>query len=156
VDDDRRAYLGTTARGFECRRLDDRGERCWRWKLGADVVTPAALFPDRVVFASYENVLYGLKRSSGDLLWRAPLPSRPLSAPLVSGSAVIVACQERDLVAFDVRSGERLGGVRTPSELRTAPILVGAQLVAGLRNPWAVVALATAAPEPAATEPGLP
>jgi outer membrane protein assembly factor BamB len=139
MDDRGRVMVGTTARGFLALRAQD-GDSHWRWKLGADVRDPAVLFRDQVLFASYEAVLYSITRGNGHITWRAPLPSRPLAAPLLLGSAVLVACHETEVVGFDARTGRRLGLLKTPAETRTAPVLVGGRLVQGLQD-HSVVAL---------------
>jgi outer membrane protein assembly factor BamB len=158
VDASRRVLLGTTDRRFVSLRLA-KGRQRWRWRLGADVQTPAALLADRVVFATHEDVLYALKRSNGNMAWRAPLPSRPVSGPLLVGSAVLVACYESDVVGFDGRTGRRVGALKLGAELLTPPLLIGDRLYVGLRD-RTVVALDPAflrpAPSPTPTPPPAP
>jgi outer membrane protein assembly factor BamB len=94
LDDRNRLFLGTTARRFVALDPAKDGRERWRWRLGADVTAGSALLGNRVLFASFENVLYALKRSNGHLIWRAPLPSRPLAAPILLDSIILVACHE--------------------------------------------------------------
>ena len=77
-----------SSRAFVALHLEN-GHRDWRWKLGADVRTRAALLGDQVVFASHEAVIYALRRGGGNLSWRATLPSRPLGAPSNSATSAI-------------------------------------------------------------------
>ncbi len=127
VDSHPRVLVGTAARAFVA--LDPReGKTAWRWRLGADVREPPVVFQDSVLFASHEAVLYALNRANGHLNWRAALPGRPLSGPLVYGTAVLVTCFENLVAGFDARSGRPLGVLRTKAAIRTAPILVGDQL----------------------------
>jgi outer membrane protein assembly factor BamB len=159
LDDRNRLFLGTTARRFVALDPGKDGRERWRWRLGADVTSGAALLGNRVLFASFENVLYALKRSNGHLIWRAPLPSRPLAAPFLLNSIVLVACHENEVVAFDGRDGRRLGNLRTPTEMKTPPLLLDDTLFVGLRNPWAVAALTLTGlrpPSPAPAEPRPP
>jgi outer membrane protein assembly factor BamB len=128
----KRAYLGTTDRRILEIDLRD-GDRGWRWPVGADIADHGLLLPDRVLFASYDAVLYALRRG-GNLDWRAPLPSRPLSGPVLVGGYVVVACLENELVAVAPESGRRSGSFRTPAEIRTPPILFGNRIVVGLRD----------------------
>ncbi len=112
----------------------DKGEIRWRWKLGADVADAAVAFVSgAVIFASYENILYALDRDNGHLRWRAPLPSRPISSPVLVGNALVVACQEVEMVAFDARTGRRLGAATVPAEIRAPPLFVRDRLYLGLR-----------------------
>jgi outer membrane protein assembly factor BamB len=152
----RRLYLGTTDKRILEVSLDE-GKAGWAWRVGADVGHPGLLLPGRVLFDSYDAVLYSLQRG-GNLAWRGALPSRPLSAPLPFGGYLLVACLENELVAFLPDTGKRAGGFRTPAEIRTPPILVGGQVVVGLRD-RSVVAYAPAgaapppSPEPVAAPP---
>jgi hypothetical protein len=111
------------------------------------------LLKDQVVFASFDAVLYALRRG-GNLAWRGSLPSRPLSAPLLIGGHLLVACLENELVAFATDTGAKAGQLRTTSEIRTAPILAGGLVVLGLRD-RSVIAYAPGPPPPPAVEPAV-
>jgi outer membrane protein assembly factor BamB len=151
VDDRRRVLLGTSDRRFVALSLDRKGGLQWTWRLGAAVQAPPVTLGSQVLFASHEDVLFALDRAHGSLSWRATLPSRPLSGPVLRGNAVLVACfgarsGETLLVEFDGRTGIRQGDLRTPGEFQTAPLLIGDLLVAGLRGrDGEVVALRLAA-----------
>jgi len=153
LDDRGRVFLGTTARRFVSLDPGKDGRERWRWRLGADVTSGGTVLGNRVLFASFENVLFALKRSNGHLIWRAPLPSRSLAAPLLIGATVLVACHENEVLAFDGRNGKRLGIARTPTEMRTPPLLLNDTLFVGLRNPWSVAALALSGLRPPALAP---
>ena len=138
ADDRGRILVGTTDRRFLS--LDgEKGEERWTWRLGADVQFPAAVFERYVLFATHEDVLYALDRGSGNLAWRAALPSRPLSRPVLFGDAVFVACHgarpgETFLIGFAARTGERQGDFKVPGEARTPPLLVEDRVYMGLRD----------------------
>jgi outer membrane protein assembly factor BamB len=155
----RRVYLGTTDKRILELRLDD-GKTGWAWRVGADIAYAGLLLPDQVLFASYDAVLYSL-RPGGNLDWRAPLPSRPLSAPLRVGDYVLMACLENELVAFTPEAGQPAGRLRTTAEIRTPPLLAPGGLVAlGLRD-RSVIAYALAGtgpprPSPPAAAPAGP
>ena len=100
---------------------------------------PPAVFEEVVLFATHEDVLYALDRDNGHLRWRAALPSRPLSGPVLFGSAVLVGCHgarpgETFLIGFDARTGERQGDFKVTGEARTPPLLVGDRLYLGMRE----------------------
>jgi outer membrane protein assembly factor BamB len=145
-----RLMVGANDRRFMALRLADGKER-WTWKIGAQVQSAPAVFQDKVLFTTHEDVLYALKRGGGNLVWLANLPSRPLSRPLVAEGAVLVACygtrpKESFVVGFEARTGRRLGDLKTPSELAAEPILLGAGMVVGLRD-RSIVRFRFAAPE---------
>jgi len=149
----RRVYLGTTDKRILEIHLDN-GEKGWAWRVGADIAYTGLLLPGQVLFASYDAVLYSLERG-GNLRWRAPLPSRPLSPPLLVGDYLLMACLENELVAFFPDSGKPAGRLRTTAEIRTPPIVVPSGFVAlGLRD-RSVIAFAlpaTAPPRPSSPE----
>jgi outer membrane protein assembly factor BamB len=128
----RRLYVGTTDKRILEVSLD-KGKAGWAWRVGADVAHAGLLLPERVVFASFDAVLYSLHRG-GNLAWRGALPSRPLSAPLLVGGYVLVACLENELVALAPDTGSMAGSFRTSDEIRTPPLLAAGLVVVGLRD----------------------
>ena len=133
VDSDRRVLFGTTDRRFLALDVMKGGQR-WRWKVGTDVQDRAAIFRDHLLFASYEDVLYSIDRGNGNMAWRAALPSRPISGPVLVGESVLVVCHENDVVGFRAKTGTKLGGLKTPAEIRTPPLVVDDRLYLGLRD----------------------
>ncbi len=138
LGEDGRILLGGDGRAFLS--LDPKdGSRDWRWRVGASVAEAPVLLGRRVLFATLEDVLYALDQGNGHMAWRADLPSRPLSGPLLLGPVVVVACHgarplESVLVAVDGSTGRPLGTQVTPAELRP-PILAGVgRLYLPLRN----------------------
>ncbi|HUG55056.1 MAG TPA: PQQ-binding-like beta-propeller repeat protein [Vicinamibacteria bacterium] len=138
VDDEGRVLFGTTDRQFVS--LDgEKGRERWSWRVGADVQAPPIVAGPRVLFATHEDVLYALQRGSGNLAWRASLPSRPLSGPLPYAESVLVACfgtrpGETFLIGFDARTGARQGDLKAAGEVRTPPVIVGDLVVMALRE----------------------
>jgi outer membrane protein assembly factor BamB len=127
----RRLYLGTTDRRIL--EIDiEKGQQGWTWKVGADIESPGVIQDHRVLFAAFDAVLYALNRGNGNLVWRAPLPSRPISGPLVSGRTVLVACHESDVIGFDLKTGKAVGNLRTTARIGTSPLLLGGRLFLGL------------------------
>jgi outer membrane protein assembly factor BamB len=128
----RRVYLGTTERTIREVKLD-KGQEGWTWRVGADIQSPGLLLPDRVLFASFDAVLYGLTRG-GNLAWRTPLPSRPLSGPLLVEGHIVIACHENEILGFRLKSGESAGTLRTDAQIRTPPLVEGGRIFVGLRD----------------------
>jgi outer membrane protein assembly factor BamB len=133
VDPRRRLVLGTTDGRILQVKLPS-GAKGWRWKIGADVRQAPVLAGDKVLVATYEDVLWALGAGNGHVRWRAALPSRPLASPILFDRLVLVACLERDLVAFELATGKRVGAFTAPADLASAPLLVGRRVVLGLRN----------------------
>jgi outer membrane protein assembly factor BamB len=138
ADGEGRLFLGTTARGIVGIDAKD-GKRKWRWKVGADVTTGGLVIERNAIVATQEAVLWGLRRSGGNLAWRAALPSRTLGGPMRFGTAVLIACHglrpsESLLVGFDGLTGRRLGDLRTPAELKGPPAAGDRAVFAALRD----------------------
>ena len=152
--EERRLYLGTTDRRILEVGLE-KGTKGWAWKVGADVESPGLIHGNRVFFTAFDAVLYALNRGNGNLVWRAPLPSRPLSGPLLSGATVLVACHEKDVIGFDVKTGRPVGNLRTTARIGTPPLLLDGWLFLGLRD-RSVVGFELASFSPALTRSGQP
>ena len=138
-DEDGHLLLGTTDRRFVSLDPRKNGSARWTWTIGGDVQAPPVVAGALVVFTNHEDVVYALRRRSGDLAWRASLPSRPLSGPLPYGSALLVACfgsrpGETFLIGFDARTGRRQGDLKAPGEVRTPPVIVGDLVIMALRD----------------------
>jgi len=144
-----RAYVGTTDQAIIEVRLD-KGKRGWRWKVGADIQSPGLLLPDRVFYAGFDAVLWGLTRG-GNLAWRTVLPSRPLSGPIPVGEHILIACHENEILGFSLRTGAPSGSLRTTAEIRTPPLVSEGQVVVGLRSRTVV---SFTLPGPLGTPPG--
>ena len=147
VDDEGRLFLGTADRRLVSLDLA-KGTKRWNWKVGTETAFPAAVGGGNVLFATSEAVLYAFRGGNGHLAWRAPLPSRPLSGPLLAGGAVLVACNgtrpsESLLLGFDLTTGRRLGEMKTSGEILGSPVLVGSQVVLELRHPKSLLALSS-------------
>jgi outer membrane protein assembly factor BamB len=149
----RRLYLGTTDKRILEVSLD-KGESGWAWRVGADIGHAGLLLPDRVLYASFDAVLYSLRRG-GNLAWRGALPSRPISAPQIVGDHVLVACLENELVAFTSDTGARAGSLRTSSEIITPPVLAAGHVVVGLRDRSVIAYALPGTLPPAPTEPAV-
>ena len=150
----RRLFLGTTDKRILEISLE-RGKPGWAWRVGADIGHAGLLLRDEVLYASFDAVLYAL-RKGGNLAWRGALPSRPLSAPLlVPGKYVLVACLENELVAFTPETGGRAGGFRTSAPIQTAPLLTGDLVVIGLRDRSVVAYALPGRPTPPEPEPAV-
>ena len=147
----RRLYVGTSDKRILEVSLD-RGKPGWAWRVGADIGHPGLLLPDHVLFASFDAVLYALRRG-GNLAWRGALPSRPLSAPLLVSGHVLVACLENELVAFTADTGARAGGLRTSAQIQAPPVVAGDYVVLGLRDRSVIAYALPGAPVPAEPAP---
>jgi len=132
IDERGEVYVGTSDRRLL--RLGPKGNRHWHWKVGADIASPPALAGDLALFTSFDATLYAIHRGNGKLAWRAGLPSRPLSGPLVVGQTVLVGCHESEIVGFSLATGTAVGALKLPAEIRGSPLESGGSIFVGLRD----------------------
>jgi outer membrane protein assembly factor BamB len=156
VDREGHVFVGTTD-GWLLSLGGENGRRRWRWRVGAETLFRATSYRNRVCFASQDAVLYGLDAGSGDLVWRSPLPSRPLAPPILVGKTIVVPCfgdreNRSELVAVDAENGRRSGTHATTAELRGAPVFCGDRFFVGLRDgSLAALTLSYPTPSPSPT-----
>jgi len=109
-----------------------------RWRVGADlVITGEGRFDGQTAaVVTQDNELLAL--NSAGVQWRARLPARVLTAPLVAGQRVFVLANDRSVHAFDARNGAPLwqhrGRTADALVLQQSGVLlpVGDTLVVGL------------------------
>ena len=84
-----RIFTGTADGYFWSIKTRD-GDLDWRWRRGARVVGSAVADADRVYVVALDNVVRGLSRGSGHEKWNHPLPTRPLSGPMLVDGVVVI------------------------------------------------------------------
>jgi len=112
------------------------GQVRWRVELGQPLSAAVGFDGQTAAVVTQENELLVL--NSTGVQWRARLPARVLTAPLVAGQRVFVLANDRSIHAFDARNGAPLWQQRGRSAdalvLQQSGVLlaVGDTLVAGL------------------------
>ena len=134
----------------------DDGDRRWRWRTSADVMSPAAQDGSRVYFSSLDNIVRALDLGSGVQRWRHSLDTRPRRGPVLDDDLLVVS-GGNELRALRARDGTLAGRFTAPAELAApavfAPAASGARVVIVTGAPtgdWRVYGL-TRLPEPAPT-----
>ena len=103
------------------------GQVRWRVELGQALSAAAGFDGQTAAVVTQDNELLVL--DSSGVQWRARLPARVLTAPLVAGQRVFVLANDRSVHAFDARNGAPLWQHRG----RTADALV---LATGAQAKW--------------------
>ncbi len=117
---DERLYVGSKDKFFYCLRTRD-GKQEWRWRTGGTISGMPAIDTKRVYFTSLDNVLRALDRNNGWQKWKAGLPLRPTSGPLLSGTVLYVGGVAAELRGYRAASGELAGRYDAPSDLAAPP-----------------------------------
>lgn len=100
-----------------------RGRERWRWRVGGDVAGLPAADAKRIYFASRDNLLRAVDRKSGNLRWKAVLPSRPAGGPLRLPGAVMVPLGSSEILGFDLETGKASVTIKAAGELGAQPFL---------------------------------
>ena len=114
-----------------CRAAASAGDGRW---AATSPALPAA-DDKRIYFAARDNLLRAVDRGSGNLRWKANLPSRPAGGPLRLPDALLMPLVSSEIVGFDPETGKPAVTVRAAGEIgvqpffrpgvrRTAPLLI--------------------------------
>ena len=98
-----------------------RGRTRWEWALGGDVSGAPTADEDRIYFAGRDNLLRAVDRDSGNLRWKANLPSRPAGGPLRLPDALLMPMVSSEILGFDPQSGKPTVTVRAAGEIGVQP-----------------------------------
>lgn len=113
----------------------ETGREAWRVNVGSALGAGVGADGQTAAVVTRDNELVSL--NAGREQWRARLPARTFTAPLVAGGRVFVLMADRSVAAFDGGTGARLWTQSRPGEplvLGEGGVLlaVGNTLVAGL------------------------
>ena len=95
----------------------DSGRELWRASAGARLTAGVGSDGRFAAVVTRDNELVVL--DAGRVAWRAALPSRTVSAPLVAGERVFVLGVDRAVQAFDAIDGRRLWTLARPGDALT-------------------------------------
>lgn len=90
------------------------GRSMWRVEVGQKLNAGVGSDGRFASVVTRENEVVVLE--AGRVLWRKPLPSAVLAAPLVAGERVFVLTVDRQVLAFDALDGRALWTLRRPGE----------------------------------------
>jgi eukaryotic-like serine/threonine-protein kinase len=114
--------VGTAANRFVSVDLQNGRER-WGWNVGGDISGLPVADDKRIYFAARDNILRALDRRSGNLRWKANLPSRPAGGPLRGQIALLMPMVSSEIAGFDPETGKPIVSVRAAGEIGTQPFV---------------------------------
>jgi len=101
----------------------------WQTPLqGIPAVAPA-LSPELILYATDNDRLIALERSSGELRWQAELASEPVSTPLLHGQHAIVATATGFVYAFELETGKVAWRYQFPNATLSADLALSGELL---------------------------
>jgi hypothetical protein len=74
-----------------------------------------------IFFAARDNVLRAVDRGSGNLKWKANLPSRPAGGPLRLPDALLMPLVSSEIQAFEPETGTAAPSVKAAGEIGAQP-----------------------------------
>ena len=95
----------------------DKGRQLWTGKAGSAL--SAGVGSDGRVAAVVTRDGQVVVLEAGRVLWKRPIGTRVVTAPLVAGDRVFVVGVDRSVTAFDVQNGAKLWTVQRPGEALT-------------------------------------
>jgi outer membrane protein assembly factor BamB len=93
----------------------DTGRELWRGSAGAALATGAGTDGKLTAVITRDNEAVMLD-AGGKVLWKAKLPAKTFTAPLVAGARVFIVLADRSIHAFDGTTGKKLWTQQRPSE----------------------------------------
>jgi outer membrane protein assembly factor BamB len=115
-----RIYIGDLLGEFYC-LSSEKGKVEFRWSTGAAMPYPALVLGKRVYATSFGNILYAFDAGGGTEQWRANLPGRPASGPVLVGRRLLVATLDGAIVEVNPERGQVGKSYTAPGELAGPP-----------------------------------
>ena len=128
-----RSYLGSPHRApAAADTLSSVPQAVWRTHVGRGIAGSPALTEDLVALAQVDRQVALLDRATGDVIWRARLPTTPGAGPLIDADRLLVGTQEPTGRVFALRlsNGGRVwsaaaGDVAAPLALDDSVVYAG-------------------------------
>jgi outer membrane protein assembly factor BamB len=114
-------YFGSYDEYFYCFNLNKKKIK-WKVKTGGRVDTYPLIHQKYVLFTSWNNVLFCLKKKNGTILWWNQIPARCLYRLEIVGDRVLVSSLSSVLNCFDIESGDNIGHYDTEYEIKSNPL----------------------------------
>jgi outer membrane protein assembly factor BamB len=116
-----RVFVGSTDNNFYALEAST-GRLAYRLRTGGDVVGAAAN-ADFVYVASLDNLLRGLRRGSGNQVWKRNLTTRTVASPSTFGGIVLVTGNDPTLTTFDATTGMPIATFSVAADLQGVPLV---------------------------------
>ncbi|HEX2695153.1 MAG TPA: PQQ-binding-like beta-propeller repeat protein, partial [Acidobacteriota bacterium] len=109
-------FFGMEDRWFSCLKFGGARPK-WRVRLGGLAAADPVVLGGRLYLLGTNSVLYCLRKSGGDVLWWANVPSREVYDLAVVGDKVIASSFSAVLLAFDAGTGRKAGAFTAGRDL---------------------------------------
>jgi outer membrane protein assembly factor BamB len=123
-------YLGDEDGVFHA--IDRRtGKGRWTFSAGAEIVSSATRYEDKIVFGSHDNSLYCLFAKDGKVAWSYATEGMVNCSPAIIEHFTFVTGCDEHLRVLDLRTGEQTIDLPLGSYLIASPAVVGDKLYVG-------------------------
>lgn len=97
------------------------GHERWKRPLGGDMAGRPAADDKRIYFASRDNLVRAVDRKSGNLRWKADLPSRPAGGPLRLTDVLLMPLVSSQILGLDPVTGKEIVKASAAGEIGLQP-----------------------------------
>jgi outer membrane protein assembly factor BamB len=117
---DDQLVFGTADKNLISVELSHGHER-WKRPLGGDMAGRPAADDKRIYFASRDNLVRAVDRKSGNLRWKADLPSRPAGGPLRLTDVLLMPLVSSQIMGLDPATGKEIVKASAAGEIGVQP-----------------------------------
>ncbi|MES2788744.1 MAG: PQQ-binding-like beta-propeller repeat protein, partial [Planctomycetota bacterium] len=107
------------------------GKVRWTAKSGAEIVSSATCYQDKVLFGSHDNVLYCVQSSDGKLVWKFETQGPVNCTPAISGNRTFVTGCDEHLRVINIDTGKEEIDIHLATYLIASPAVVNETLYVG-------------------------
>ena len=107
------------------------GKVRWTAKSGAEIVSSASCYQDKVLFGSHDNILYCLQATDGKLVWKFETQGPVNCTPAIVGNRTFVTGCDEHLRVINIDSGKEETDIHLATYLIASPAVVNETLYVG-------------------------
>lgn len=107
------------------------GKVRWTAKSGAEIVSSATCYQDKVLFGSHDNILYCLHVADGKLAWKFETQGPVNCTPAIVGNRTFVTGCDEHLRVINIDSGKEETDIHLATYLIASPAVINETLYVG-------------------------
>lgn len=124
-------YLGDEDGVFHALHRETGKPKWAPYKTGAEIVSSACLYKDKVLFGSHDNILYCLNSTDGKLAWKFVTQGPVNCTPAIIGNRTFVTGCDEHLRVINIDNGTEETDIHLGTYLIASPAVVNETLYVG-------------------------